>query len=140
VSHGVEVAGADEEGGVPGEVTVGDTVTEGIAAGVPGIVVVVAVGVTDGVGVALEVGVGVVEGGGVDVVAGGDWTGPTRLGPVLRWPVSNSAAASALAVSVTGSTGRGCGRAASVQPPTCRTGAAADETGPTKARYARSAR
>jgi hypothetical protein len=85
VSHGVEVAGADEDG-VPGEVTVGDTVTEGVVAGVPGTVgvVVVAVGVTDGAGVALDVGVGVVEGAGVDVVAGGDWTGPTRLGPVLR--------------------------------------------------------
>ena len=43
---------------------------------------------------ALDVGVGVVEGAGVDVVAGGDWIGPTRLGPVLRRPVSISAIAS----------------------------------------------
>ena len=57
-------------------------------------VVVVTAGVTDGVGVARDVGVGVVEGAGVDDVAGGDWTGPTRLGPVLRRPVSNSAIAS----------------------------------------------
>ena len=59
VSHGVEVAGADEDGGVPGEVTVGETVTEGVVAGVLEAVgvadvgdtvgVVVAVGVTDGV-------------------------------------------------------------------------------------------
>ena len=79
----------------------GETVTEGVVAGVLGTdgvtgvgetvgVVVVAVGVTDGVGVML----GVVEGAGVDVVAGGDWTGPTRLGPVLRWPVSIKAIAS----------------------------------------------
>ena len=95
------MAGADEDGGEPGEVTVGETVTEGVVAGVLGTdgvtdvgetagVVVVAVGVTDGVGVML----GVVEGAGVDVVAGGDWTGPTRLGPVLRWPVSIKAMAS----------------------------------------------
>ena len=69
----VEVAGADEDGDVPGEVAAGDTVTEGVMPGVPG-VVVVAVGVTDGVGAALDVGVRVVEGAGVDVVAGGDWT------------------------------------------------------------------
>ncbi|HYB86109.1 MAG TPA: glycosyltransferase, partial [Streptosporangiaceae bacterium] len=41
---------------------------------------------------------GVVEGAGVDVVAGGDWTGPTRLGPVPRRPVSMSTIASAATV------------------------------------------
>lgn len=94
MSHGVAVAGVDEGGG-PGELTVGEPVTEGVVAGVPGTVGVVGVGQTAGVaGVALDVGVGVVEGAGVDVVAGGDWTGPTRLGPVLRRPVSSSAIAS----------------------------------------------
>jgi len=100
------VAGADEDGGVPGEVTVGETVAEGVVVGVLGVadvgetvgVIVVAVGVTDGVGVALGVvvgvDVGVVEGAGVDVVAGGGWIGRTRLGPVLRRPVSNNAIAS----------------------------------------------
>jgi hypothetical protein len=95
---------------VLGEVTVGETVAEGVVVGVLGTVgvadvgetvgVIVAVGVTDGVGVALGVvvgvDVGVVEGAGVDVVvAGGDWIGRTRLGPVLRRPVSISAIASA---------------------------------------------
>jgi hypothetical protein len=86
---------------VLGEVTVGETVTEGVAVGTVGVadagetagVVVAAVGVADGValGVVVGVDVGVVDGAGVDGVAGGDWTGPTRLGPLLRWPVSNSA-------------------------------------------------
>jgi hypothetical protein len=39
-------------------------------------------------------------------------------------------AASTLIVSATGSTGRGCSRAAAVHPPTSSTGAAADETRP----------
>src|ERR1035437_2224807 len=103
VPHAGGVAGADEDGGVLGEVTAGETVAEDVVVGVLGTVgvtgVVVAVGVADGVGVALGVVVGVdvgaVEGAGVDVVAGGDWTGPTRLGPVLRRPVSISAIASA---------------------------------------------
>src|SRR5690349_25154684 len=38
VPHGVEVAGADEGGGGPGEVTVGDPAPAGVVAGVPGTV------------------------------------------------------------------------------------------------------
>ena len=60
------MAGADEDGGVLGEVTVGETVVEGVTLGVADVGetvgVVVAVGVTDGVGVALGVAVGVYEG------------------------------------------------------------------------------
>ena len=48
-------------------------------------------------------------------------------------------AASALTVSVTGSTGCGCTRAAPDQPPTRSTGAAAAETRPHQARYTQSA-
>lgn len=80
-----------------GEVAVGETVAEGVVLGTVGVAdvgepagVVVMIGVTDAVGVTLGVvvGVEVAEGAGVDVVAGGDWSGRTRLGPVLRWPVS----------------------------------------------------
>ena len=96
------MAGADEDGGVLGEVTVGETVVECVTLGVADVGetvgVVVAVGVTDGVGVALGVAVGVdvavVEGAGVDTVTDGDWIGPTRLGPVSRRPVSIIAIAS----------------------------------------------
>ena len=60
------MAGADEDGGVLGEVTVGETVVEGVTLGVADVGetvgVVVAVGGTDGVGVALGVAVGVYEG------------------------------------------------------------------------------
>lgn len=111
-------AGADEDGGVLGEMTVGVTVAEGVAVavvavGVAGVGetvgVVVAVGVTVGVvvgvgvtvgvvvavGVAVGVDVEVADGVGAGVVAAGDWSGPTRLGPVMWRPVSISAIASA---------------------------------------------
>ncbi|HEX7995263.1 MAG TPA: hypothetical protein VF506_15170, partial [Streptosporangiaceae bacterium] len=66
-------------------------VGEGAGLVVVGVAVgVVGVGVTVGVvmGVGVGVGVAVRDRAGVDVVAGGDWTGRTKLGPLMWRPVS----------------------------------------------------
>ena len=81
-------------------VTVGLTVGVVVAVGVA-VTVGLTVGVVVAVGVAVGVNVAVADGTGVDGVTTGDWIGRTRLGPVLRRPVSISTIASAATVPTT---------------------------------------